>query len=200
MSEKLEELTEFETKYITEEANLIKFKKIAQNIEGLKSFVYAEGPDRYYVPNLPVEALFARYRRAAHEKKPTEWLTYKKKLIENRSYKRKEPNIFVTGTSLTDIEAALEMNGYEFNFTIYKYCHIYFYGDAVLVFYTVVDGDDKHTSFIEIEVDEQTIGKKTEEEAWDVVRKYEAFLEPLGITYRNRLQKSLFDMYRKEKK
>ena len=200
MTDKLEELTEFETKYKVDESKRIPFKQIAQDVPGLKSFVYAEGPDRYYIPSLPVEALFARYRKAAHEKNPTEWLTYKKKLLEKGSYKRKEPNLVVTKTPLSEIEAALEMNMYKFNFEIYKYCDIYFFQDACIVFYTVIDDKGSNISFIEIEVDEKTISTKTEAEAWEVIRKYEAILEPLGVTYRNRLQKSLFDMYKKEPK
>lgn len=198
--EKLEELTEFETKYYIDEGKLIAFKKLVNEIEGLKTFEYAEGPDRYYIPRLPVEALFARYRIAMHEKNPTAWLTYKKQLLEKGSYKRKEPNLIVTKTPLSEVEAALEMNCYIFNFEIKKYCHIYFFPDACVVFYTVVDDKSEHTSFIEIEVDEKSISTKTEEEAWEVIRKYEAFLAPLGITYKNRLQKSLFDLYKKDSK
>lgn len=197
--EKLEELTEFECKYKTEEAQLIAFKKLAGNIENLVEFIYAEGPDRYYITKQKTEAAFARYRKARHETDPKEWLTFKKRLDEKRAYKRKEPNILVTGTPLTDIEAALSMHGYTLNFSIYKYCHIYVFKDATIVFYTVVDDKDKHTSFIEIEVDEGTIAEKTEEEAWEVIRTYESHLAPL-ITYKNRMNKSLFDMYKKEQK
>lgn len=196
--EKLEELTEFECKYKTEEASLIAFKKLASGIEDdFLEFIYAEGPDRYYTTKTKTEASFARYRKARHETDPKEWLTFKKRLDKKRAYKRKEPNILVTGTPLTDIESALSMHGYSLNFSIYKYCHIYVFKDATIVFYTVVDEKDKHTSFIEIEVDEATIAEQTEEDAWDVIRKYEAHLSSL-ITYKNRMDKSLFDMYKKD--
>ena len=39
------------------------------------------------------------------------------------------------------------------------------------------------------------IPKMTEEEAWNIIRKYERELAPLGITHRHRLNKSLFEMY-----
>ena len=197
---KLEDMTEFECKYRTDEITRVPFKKIAANIEGLKlnGFIYAEGPDRYYIPSTKIDASFARYRKAAHEKKPTECLTFKQRLSTKGSYKRKEPNWIVTGTPLSEIEAGLDMNRYKFNFEIYKYCDIYRFSDATIVFYTVIDEGDAHTSFIEIEVDEATISKRTEEEAWAVIRKYEAILEPLGITYKNRMQKSLFDLFKKE--
>lgn len=199
MSDKLEELTEFETKYKIEEVKLIAFKKLAASIEGLKSFLYVEGGDVYYTTKTASEASFARYRKAEFEKNPKAWLTFKKRLVKGRSYKRKEPNILVNGTPLTEIEAALSMHGYIRNFSIYKLCHIYKFLDATLVFYTVTDEADNDASFIEIEVDEATISNKTENEAWDVIRKYEEHLEPLGITYKNRMNLSLFDMYRKDK-
>ena len=198
--EKLEHLTEFECKYRIAETDLIKFKKIAESLSDLKSFLYVQGLDVYYTTDMVTEASFARYRKAEFEKNPKAWLTFKKRLVEGRSYKRKEPNIQVNGTPLTEIEAALEMHGYKKNFEIYKLCHIYFFKDATLVFYTVIDEGDKHASFVEIEVDEATISQLTEEDAWEVIRKYEAYLEPLGITYKNRLQKSLFDLYRKDSK
>lgn len=198
--EKLEHLTEFECKYRIAETDLIKFKKIAESLSDLKSFLYVQGLDVYYTTDMVTEASFARYRKAEFEKNPKAWLTFKKRLVEGRSYKRKEPNIQVNGTPLTEIEAALEMHGYKKNFEIYKLCHIYFFKDATLVFYTVIDEGDKQASFIEIEVDEATISQLTEEDAWEVIRKYEAYLEPLGITYKNRLQKSLFDLYRKDSK
>jgi len=199
MSEKLEELTEFECKYKTEEAKLIQFKKVIETVEGLKSFLYVQGGDTYYTTKMETEASFARYRKAEFEKNPKAWLTFKKRLVKGSSYKRKEPNIVVTGTPIHEIEAALEMHGYKKNFEIYKFCHIYKFADATLVFYTVVDDTDKHSSFIEIEVDEATISNLTEEDAWVVIRKYEEYLELMGISYKNRLQKSLFDMFRQDK-
>lgn len=197
---KLEALTEFECKYRTDEKELIKFKRLVEAIPEEKTFHYAQGPDIYYTTKLNVDCAFARYRKASHEKKPTAWLTYKKKLVNNRSYKRKEPNIFVTGTPLEAVETALQMHGYSRNFQITKFCHIYYFEDATVVFYTVVDEKDTHFSFIEIEVKEETISEKTEDEAWEVIKKYESYLEPMGITYKNRMQKSLFDLFKKEEK
>ena len=61
--------------------------------------------------------------------------------------------------------------------------------------------DNRETQhFVEIELDEEKIHKLTEDQAWAIIRQYEAVLEPLGITYRNRLNKSLFEMYYREPK
>jgi adenylate cyclase class IV len=193
----LEPLTEFETKYDISEDKLTQFKNIFRSLEGLESFTFAEGPDSYYTPtNSSIEARFARYRKAAHELEQTAWLTFKK-ASGKYNYKRIEPNIFVTKTPIEDIESMLEMHSYKFDFTIYKTCHIYKFEDATLVFYTVTDDLGKINSFIEIELDEETIQNLSEEEAWDVIRKYEAHLTTLGITYKNRKRLALYDMYKK---
>ena len=90
------------------------------------------------------------------------------------------------------------MMGYKFNFSIWKSCHIYNFKDATLVFYTVKDDNDKIDHFVEIELDEKSIHKLTYDEAMRTIRRYEDILAPLGITYRNRLSKSLYEMYVKD--
>ena len=55
---------------------------------------------------------------------------------------------------------------------------------------------EHHTEFeTKYRVDEDSIHKLTLSEAMDKIRKYEKVLEPLGITHRNRLTKSLYEMY-----
>jgi adenylate cyclase class IV len=66
------------------------------------------------------------------------------------------------------------------------------------VFYTVKDENNKLAHFVEIELDEESIHKLTLSEAMDKIRKYEKVLEPLGITHKNRLKKSLYEMYVKD--
>jgi adenylate cyclase class IV len=53
-------------------------------------------------------------------------------------------------------------------------------------------------NFVEIEVSEEKISSMTEKEAWAIIEKYERALEPVGLTAKNRLRKSLFEMYRRE--
>ena len=52
--------------------------------------------------------------------------------------------------------------------------------------------------FIEIELDEASIHHLTVDQAMEKIRKYEAILAPIGISHRNRLTKSLFEMYVKK--
>lgn len=194
--EKIEKFTEFETKYRVEGSQIYKFKEIVEQLEGDYKFVYAQGPDWYYTKE---DGSFLRYRKADNEKRAEVSFKEKPEGAKN-NIQRKEINWRVDVTDKEAIHEGALMQGYEFNFKIWKLCHIYNFKEATLVFYTVKDENAKLDHFVEIELNEETIHKITEEEAWEKIRKYETILEPLGITYRNRLNKSLFEMYRKEKK
>jgi len=191
--EKMKKHTEFETKYKIEGDKLFEFKQIVEKIDQPYDFLYVQGPDWYYTKT---DGSFLRYRKAENDKTGRAELTMKAK-PEGSSHNvvRKEVNLRVDKNNFNTIEAFTKMLGYEFNFEIWKMCHIYNFKDATLVFYTVRDNKGVMTHFVEIEVDEETIHKLTEEEALDIVRKYERILEPIGITYRHRLNKSLFEMY-----
>jgi adenylate cyclase class IV len=194
-SKKLDPHCEFETKYKVKGDVLFEFKRIVQDLPGLTGFTYVEGPDTYWTKGED----FFRYRRAAHEEKDVKaWLTMKQKTGTANNIQRKEINWRVDVTPFETVKEGVEMLGFKYNFKIYKMCHIYYFDDATLVFYTVKEDDKPDlTHFIEVEVDEETIGELTEEQAWDVIKKYEAAFEPLGIKAQNRLRKSLFEMYRR---
>jgi len=117
--------------------------------------------------------------------------------------KRKEHNWDIGKTAKKTIIEQIQDSGATFNFSIVKNCHIYKFDDATLVFYTVYDTTDgepkKQDSFIEIEVCEDKIAGWTEEQAWDVIKKYEKALAPLGISAQRRMDKSLFEIYRRNK-
>lgn len=193
--EKLPEYTEFETKYKTTGEKVYEFKQIVEAIDDKHTFLYVQGPDVYFIKRKA--DMFARYRKAEHDASGKSWLTFKRKPEDAKNnIKRKEYNWRVDKTPFTEIQEGLEDQGYKFNFRIHKMCHIYKFSDATLVFYTVSQKGKKDLDhFIEIEVDEKTISSYTEGEAWDVIRKYEEILAPLGVTHRHRLTKSLFDMY-----
>jgi predicted adenylyl cyclase CyaB len=192
-NKKLDPHTEFESKYRIDADKLYEFKSIIGDLTDLKEFIYVEGPDVYWTKG---EAEFLRYRKAAHEAESGKaWLTMKaKQKGASNNIIRKEVNWRVDTTPFETIREGAELLGFTYNFKIYKICHIYRFKDATLVFYTVKE-DASISHFIEIEVDEETIGNYTEEEAWGVIKKYEAVLSPLGIKPQNRLRKSLFEMY-----
>lgn len=191
--EKLAHHTEFETKYRVEGDLVYKFKAIVSELD-YKNFVYAEGPDYYYTKP---DGSFLRYRKAVTEKRAE--VTMKEKPTGAKSnISRKEVNWRVDRNSKETIHEGAIMMGYKFNFSIWKSCHIYNLKDATLVFYTVRDDNNKLDHFVEIELDEDNIHNLTLNEAMDIIRKYEKVLAPLGITYKNRLTKSLYEMYVKE--
>ena len=196
---KLDPQTEFETKYKTTAETLTTFKQVVEELPGLKKFLYVQGPDYYYIKpdSKEGEIDFARYRKAEHTSDGGT-LTFKQKTNSKNNVIRKEDNLDLAKNMTKEkVEANVQRLGYKFNFSIWKMCQIYKYADATLVFYTVIDVDKKVAHFMEIEVDEDTIGELTEDDAWDIIKKYEEILAPTGITYKNRLTKSLFDMYRK---
>lgn len=198
MTETIEKLTEFETKYRVEPTQLNAFKEVMRNTQDLLQFVYVEGPDFYYVNS---EGAFARYRKPMHGTDLSRVeITFKVKPEgAKNNIKRHEVNWRVNETSRESIDAGLSLMGFQLNFSIWKECHIYVLDDATLAFYTVSDITDgaatKVDSFCEIEVDEESIHTLTEEQAMGVIVKYEKMLAPLGLSPQRRLRKSLFEMY-----
>jgi hypothetical protein len=213
--EKSLEFIEFETKYRVEDRALITFKQILDNYQQDKKFVYVEGPDYYFtypkwwfenMQQWDPKGTFGRYRKPSYgldNGRRQMTCKYKPRDAKN-SIQRREHNINVApDTSESTIFEQFKDHGMEFNSSIIKNCHIYKLEDATLVFYTVydtTDGKPKNADyFVEIEVDEDTIADKTEEQAWAVIVKYEKLLEEVGVNAQKRLRKSLFEMYRREK-
>jgi hypothetical protein len=194
--EKLTKHTEFETKYRIDGSKIFQFKELIAKINKPYDFKYFEGPDVYYTKP---DGSFLRYRKGLTDKDGKNEVTLKQKRAgANNNNIRKEVNWQVGKTPPETIEEGAKMMGFEFNFKIYKMGHIYFFDDADIVFYTVISEDKEIQHFVEIELNEKKIYNLTEEQGWSIIRQYEAVLEPLGITYRNRLNKSLFEMYVKE--
>lgn len=206
VEEKLAPLTEFETKYLTNPNMLDKFKKIAESLPNLSNFQYAEGPDYFFEnPNLPLT--FVRFRRSAYPDESGEHyqqLTSKtKKTIGGSNIQRKEPNLMVKGSikgSINEIMDFVRSVGFEYTHSIKKRCHIYYYPECTLVFYTVMENDESEPEhFVEIEIDEATIHNLTKTEALQIIEKYEEILSPIeGVSAKKRLRLSLRERYRKK--
>jgi hypothetical protein len=206
MSEELiPTLTEWETKYRSEPHFLIDFKRIMGGQSNLKDFLYIEGSDKYFIKD---GDNFARYRKAAHDlDKGRAEVTWKIKPVgAKNNINRREINWRVDSTPEEAICAGLEASGYTFDFSIYKSCHIYHMennskDEATVVFYTVYDTTDKVSAkvdtFVEIEIDEHLVTSLTEDQAMEIITKYEKILEPLGLNAQRRLKKSLFEIYRR---
>lgn len=198
---KLNEYTEFEVKYRVEGSLETRFKQHINSLNVMTNFVYVEGSDYYYIK--PKSEDFKRYRKADWEPASgrAEITTKKKPEGAKNNINRIEKNLRVDGNDPELVKQTIMDDGYEFNFAIWKSCHIYFNEEATIVFYSVVDvtPNTKYNEdfFVEIELNESTIHRLTEEEAWDVVVKYEKMLEPLGIHAQKRLRKSLWEMYKR---
>jgi len=200
METKLKEFIEFESKYRIDLDKLFAWKELVSNLDNLKESLYVESDDIYYTRpttgDLAYE--FIRYRFSTSAKERRKELTIKSKTTELNNIKRFETNIRVDHNQTPEIESFIKRLGFEKNFMIKKPgVHIYKFEDATLPFYTVIDEKGTQSHFIEIEVKEEIISKLTEQQAYDIIRKYEELFKPLGITAQNRLKLSLFEMYRK---
>lgn len=191
---KAKEYVEIECKYNAEEINRFAFKDLAKSLNPT-SFIFVESTDIYYAKN---ENEFLRHRLPAENKGGSEEyrseLTFKKKTVGQNNWNRVEVNLRVDKNDPDLVQAFCEGLDYKRNFSIVKSCEIFFYPDADLVLYNVKDGTGKYAHYLEIEANED-IGM-TQEEAWNVILKYEKLLAPLGITPQKRKRLSLWEIYR----
>lgn len=192
----LPQFVEFETKYrIEDPAKLWDFKHLVENQLGRKDFLYVQSDDCYYVKGED----FIRYRFSDNKKDKRSELTIKRKTGDKNNIIREEVNLRVDNNSFDTVERFISLQGFEINFRINKQCHIYHGSDCTLVFYSVRDlGTNELAHFIEIEVTEGA--GFTEEESWNIIKKYEAALAPVGVSAQRRSRKSLFEMYKREVK
>lgn len=180
---------ELETKYDATNVSMEKFIELVERFPIDKKMMVSSYDD-YFVNH---EGNFIRYRYTDGRGE----LTIKRKLSDKNNNERIEVNVPTAGDNLKTIAAFVNLLGYNHNFGIYKTCKIFWTGKVDLVYYVVYDKELKELRrFIEIEANED-LSWSSEQEAWDEIAKYEKLLEPLGITSKNRLKKSLFEIFRK---
>lgn len=183
---------EIETKYDASGIDRLAFKVLAKSLNPTR-FIYGEGTDIYFIRE---DDDFLRYRMPmVNSDDARAELTFKKKSTEKNNVIRTEVNLRIDLNDSKLVAAFCEGLGYKRNFSVYKMFDIYFFNDANIVYYSVLDDDGKTANFVEIEASED-IGL-TEDQAWEVVQKYEKLLSPLGISAQKRKKLSLFEMYRK---
>jgi adenylate cyclase class IV len=182
---------EIETKYDADGISMQNFIDLVERLPNITKKMMVSSYDEYFVNK---DGDFVRYRYTDDRGE----LTIKKKINKNNNLERIEINMPTAGDSLPTVTAFMDSLGYKYNFGIYKTCKIYWLDNAVLVYYVVYDKDMREKRrFIEVEADEHH-SWSSEQEAWDHVVKWEKVLEPLGISPKNRLRKSLFELFRKE--
>lgn len=186
---------EIETKYYADAVSIDSFEKLIEDIlDGQKprKKMMVSSYDDYFVNK---NNDFIRYRYTDDRGE----LTIKRKCSDKNNNERIEVNVPTSGDSFKTVEAFCNLLGYDYNFGIYKTCRIYWIDKVVLVWYVVYDKSMKEIKrFIEIEADED-LEWESEEQAWDEVVKYEKMLEPLALTAKNRVRKSLFELFFKDK-
>lgn len=189
------EFLEIETKYDGSNIDRIEFKKLARSLNPTK-FIYAESSDIYYTKS---ETEFLRYRMPQDgDISNRSELTFKKKHKESNNNIRTEVNLRVDPNDSHTVLTFAEGIGYKLNFSIFKMCDIYYFEDANIVYYAIIDENGKIAHFVEIECNDGFA--KTQDEAWGIIQKYERLLSPLGISPQKRKKLSLFEMYKNEMK
>lgn len=180
---------EIETKY---SANGIDINKFVDLVAPLNpNWVMVSSFDDYFT-NPAGEFIRYRYTDSHGE------LTIKRKTTDTNNNNRVEVNLKTEGKNFNTVNAFAGLLGYKLNFSIYKTCKIAILDRIVLVYYVVYDEKlNELQRFIEIEAQEN-YNWSSEEEAWAEVLKYEKMLEPLSITPKNRLKRSLFEIFKKD--
>ncbi len=179
---------EIETKYSANDIDIHKFIDLVNPLN--PNWIMVSSFDDYFT-NPGGE--FIRYRYTDHAGE----LTIKRKTTDTNNNNRVEVNLKTDGKNFKTVNAFADLLGYKLNFSIYKTCKIAIIDKIVLVYYVVYDDKlNELQRFIEIEAKEEHQWA-SEDEAWAEVTKYEKLLEPLGITPRNRLKKSLYEIFKK---
>lgn len=178
---------EIETKYYANAIPMDDFVKIVEPLN--PEWIMVSSYDDYFT-NENDEFIRYRYHDNMGE------LTIKRKTNNNNNLNRIEVNIKTESKSSKAVAAFVDLLGYKLNFSIFKTCKIAILDKVVLVYYIVYDSNLKELErFIEIEARED-IKWLNEKDAWLEIVKYEDILEPLGISAKKRLKKSLFEIFK----
>lgn len=184
---------EIEFKYLATDLPLTAFKTFCEKRNPLQ-FVIISGYDHFY-QNDSTPNSFYRHRVNTNENQ----LTFKRKTTDDNNFIREEHNIDLPmNVSEEKIGALCGINGYNYNTSIFKNCFIYNYDYYTLVYYICYDKDLKELNrFIEIEMKEDYDWVNQEEAMGELVT-LERICKPIGLEPKNRVIKSLFELYRKE--
>ena len=150
MSENPKKYLELETKYSATLDQLNEFKLIVRKSKLMTKFFYCEGPDSYYTKK--GTSSFKRFRKTVHPDQFYKEITTKVKPEGAKSnISRVEKNLRVDGNTDELIVSMILDDGYEFDFTIWKNCHIYSNDHVTLVFYfflIILDHERSSTSYM----------------------------------------------------
>jgi adenylate cyclase class IV len=178
---------EIEFKYRADNVSLEDFQYICKDPYKL---VIASGYDYFYESDQTPGA-FCRHRVGADMNQ----LTFKRKTASKNNYIRTEHNLNLADVKIDQVEALVAEFGYTKARSIFKSCFIYDFSDCIFVYYICYDeGMNELGRFIEIELAED--GRyASQKDAMKQLIKLETRLSPLGIKPKNRLRKSLFELF-----
>lgn len=185
--------TEVEFKYEAK-TSLSTFKDFCENRKPNK-FSIVSGYDHFFSKSSDLDS-FYRHRVNTNENE----LTFKRKTTKDNSFIREEHNIDLPlSVSQEKIAALCGINGYTYDASIFKHCFIYNYDFYTLVYYVCYDVELKELGrFIEIEMKED-YSWINEQEAFGELVTLERLCKNLGLSPDNRINKSLFEMFRRQR-
>lgn len=180
--------TELEYKYSANTVSLTDFIALMDKI-GYEKRLDVSSWDEYYTK----ASQFARFRDSN-----TPELTIKKKTTEANSWERIEVDLPIEKSRLehNTVRKFLELAEYQPAFTIYKSCFVFWQKDVNYCYYIVYDNNMvEQDRYIEVEVTKSRIEDIGEHAARERLAEAELCLTTLGISYKNRFKRSLFEIY-----
>jgi len=181
---------EIEYKYNAKNTSFKNFDAFIKTLKYKDHFI-ANSYDHFFTKENDKSGDFIRYRF----NDLTQELTLKKKTSNNNNQNRIEINLQIKELDQHKIKTLLEMLGYFYRFQIYKTCFIYIFDKIIVSYYIVYDENINELGrFIEIEADEK-YNWKNDIEAFEKINEFEKLFNSINITSKNRLTKSLFEMF-----
>ena len=181
---------EIEYKYEAKGIDIMSFDHFIKSLNPT-NIITVSSFDEYYKSDTLDSVDFLRYRYNDSSKE----LTLKKKTTDVNNTNRVEINLNLNEKNDMKIQTFLELIGYNFKFKIYKTSHIYIFDNVIVAYYIVYNQNMNECGrFIELEASEHYTFRD-EHHAISSINNFEKLLEHFGITYRNRLKKSLFEMF-----
>jgi adenylate cyclase class IV len=191
-------VNEIEFKYMADDVSLEKFNEMAESLNPIEYKEVSSWDTYFSGDGLPFE--FIRYRQGN-----TPELTIKIKKKDTNNNSRIEYDVPLSGNTPKKLLSLLVKGfcsafGFTENFSVHKYCSIYFYEKVDMVFYICYNKSMREIGrFIEIEY-RKDVPCSSEEEAMNVVKEFEQHLLKFDISAANRTKRSLWERYRNSNK
>lgn len=198
----MSDFVELEYKYRADEVKLKQFISLMESLNPIKRLDVSSW-DHYFTSEQGDS--FQRLRESTSPE-----LTKKIKVNNGNNWQRIEVDLPLDAKRLNfaTVQKYVELNNYSHNFSIYKTCFIYWLDNINYVYYIVYDDNMKEQGrFIEVEVNKDKVNYlNSSENTFTGGRPAELYLklaakelEKLGLTSQNRMKKSLFELFIKDK-